>query len=151
MKTRQQRRAKGRAGHPSSPPQQLPIKTRGPRRTRAKQLSVGETPASSPAPAAGGGQVTVAAGALAPAAQLAVPGEVQQKLRISLCSLKAFVKPNPNANRLLLEATLLLPNHPTLTNQSTQCQKYHLVPHLLASNQLSNIPLLQSDHLTSTK
>lgn len=82
MKTRQQRRAEERAGHPSSPPQQLPVKTRGPRRTRAKQPSVGETSTSSPAPVAGSGQVTVAAGALAPAAQLAVPGEAQALLRL---------------------------------------------------------------------
>lgn len=82
MKTRQQRLAEERAGYPSSPPQQLAVKTRGPRRTRAKQPSVGEAPASSPAPVAGSGQVAVAAGALAPAAQLAVPGEARALLRL---------------------------------------------------------------------
>ncbi len=82
MKTRQQRLAEERAGHPSSPPQQLAVKTRGPRRTRAKQPSVGEALASSPTPVAGSGQVPVAAGALAPAAQLAVPREAQALLRL---------------------------------------------------------------------
>lgn len=82
MKTRQQRRAEERAGHPSSPPQQLAVKTRGPRRTRAKQPSVGEASASSPAPVAGSGQVPVAAGALPPAAQLALPGEAHALLRL---------------------------------------------------------------------
>ena len=82
MKTRQQRLAEERAGHPSSPPQQLAVKTRGPRRTRAKQPSVGEAPASSPTPVAGSGQVPVVAEALAPAAQLAVPREAQALLRL---------------------------------------------------------------------
>lgn len=82
MKTRQQRLAEERAGNPSSPPQQLPVKTRGPRRTRPKQPSVGKAPASSPAPVAGSGQVPIAAGALAPAAQLAVPREAQALLRL---------------------------------------------------------------------
>ena len=94
MKTRQQRLAEERAGHPSSPPQQLASKTRGPRRTRAKKPSVGEVTASSPAPVAGNGlnpgcvtddethPGTVAAGSVVPAAQLAVPGEPQALLRI---------------------------------------------------------------------
>ena len=94
MKTRQQRLAEEQAGHPSSPPQQLPSKTRGPRRTRATKPSVGEVTASSPAPVAGNGlnpgcvtddeahPGTVAAGSVVPAAQLAVPGESQALLRI---------------------------------------------------------------------
>lgn len=90
MKTRQQRLAEERAGHPPSPPQQLAVKTRGPSRTRAKKPSVKEASASSPAPVAGSSQVpgcvldqhvTVAAGTVAPA-QLAVPGEAQALLRL---------------------------------------------------------------------
>lgn len=94
MKTRQQRLAEERAGHPSSPPQQLPIKTRGPRRTGAKKPSVDEATAPSPAPVAASGlnpgcvkdnethPGTVAAGSVVPAAQLPVPGEPQALLRI---------------------------------------------------------------------
>ncbi|MCJ1343400.1 hypothetical protein MMC31_001593 [Peltigera leucophlebia] len=88
MKTRQQRLAEERAGHPSSPPQQLADKTRGPRRTRAKKPSVGEAKASSPAPVAGSGlnpgcvPHPVAAGSVVPAAQLAMPGDSQALLRV---------------------------------------------------------------------
>ena len=91
MKTRQQRLADERAGHPSSPPQQLADKTRGPRRTKAKKPSVGEATASSSAPVAGSGlnpgcvldqPGTVEAGSVVPAAQLAVPGESQALLRV---------------------------------------------------------------------
>ncbi|MCJ1348310.1 hypothetical protein MMC31_006541 [Peltigera leucophlebia] len=64
-KTRQQRLAEERAGHPSSPPQQLPENTRGPRRTRAK------TPSA-----------TVVAGSVVPAAQLAVSEEPQAILHV---------------------------------------------------------------------
>ena len=62
-KTRQQRLAEERAGHPSSPPQFLEDKPRGSRRDRAK------TPSA-----------TVAAGPVVPAAQLAVLGEPQALL-----------------------------------------------------------------------
>ena len=64
-KTRQQRMAEARAGHPSSPLQVLEDKPRGPRRTRAK------TPSA-----------TVAAGPVVPAAQSAVLGEPQALLRV---------------------------------------------------------------------
>ena len=91
MKTRQQRLAEERAGDPSSPPQQLAVKTRGPRRTRAKKPIVGNASVSSPAPAAGSGQVpgsvlnqlsSVEAGPVAPTTQLAVPGEARALLRL---------------------------------------------------------------------
>lgn len=88
MKTRQQRLAEERAGHPPSPPQQLAFETRGPRRTRAKKPSVKEVSASSPAPVAGNAQVpgcvhvTIAAGTVAPATRLAVPGEAQALMRL---------------------------------------------------------------------
>lgn len=105
MKTRQQRLAQERAGHPPSPPQQLADNPRGPRRTRAKKPSVQEEPissdnvkgpksealASSPAPVAGSGQNpgcvlnqpgTAAAGFVAPAARLAVPGESEALLQV---------------------------------------------------------------------
>ncbi|MCJ1344270.1 hypothetical protein MMC31_002473 [Peltigera leucophlebia] len=64
-KTRQQRLAEERAGHPQSPPQFLEDKPRGPKRTRAK------TPGA-----------TVAAGPVVPAAQSAVLGEPQALLYV---------------------------------------------------------------------
>lgn len=64
-KTRQQRLAEERAGHPPSPPQFLEDKPRGPKRTRAK------TPSA-----------TVAAGPVVPAAQPAVQGEPQALLYV---------------------------------------------------------------------
>ena len=105
MKTRQQRLAKERAGHPPSPPQQLAYNPRGSRRTRAKKPIAGEesvssentkdpkseASASSPAPVAGSGQNpvcvpsqpgTVAPGSFVPAAQLAVSGEAQALLHV---------------------------------------------------------------------
>lgn len=65
MKTRQQRLAEERAGHPPSPPQALVDNPRGLRRTRAK------TPSA-----------TVAVGSVEPAAQPAVPGEPQAILQV---------------------------------------------------------------------
>lgn len=47
MKTRQQRLAQERAGHPPSPPQQLADNPRGSRRTRTKKPSAREEPSSS--------------------------------------------------------------------------------------------------------
>lgn len=47
MKTRQQRLAQERAGHPPSPPQQLADNPRGSRRTRTKKPSAREEPISS--------------------------------------------------------------------------------------------------------
>lgn len=110
MKTRQQRLAEERAGRPPSPPQQLAATTRGPRRTRATRPSVGEATASSPAPVAESGlnpgyvagqPGAVAAGSVAPVAQLAVPGESQALLRVwldagpeALASGRIFDDPN---------------------------------------------------------
>lgn len=65
MRTRQQRLAEERAGHPPSPPQALIDNPRGPRRTRAKTHSA-----------------TVAVGSVEPAAQPAVPGEPQALLQV---------------------------------------------------------------------
>lgn len=65
MKTRQQRLAEERAGHPPSPPQSLPMNQPGPRRARSK------TPSA-----------TVAAGSVVPAAQSAALGEPQALLRV---------------------------------------------------------------------
>ena len=65
MKTRQQRLAEERAGHPPSPPQSLPMNQRGPRRTRSK------TPSA-----------TVAAGSVVHAAQSAAIREPQALLRV---------------------------------------------------------------------
>lgn len=56
-KTRQQRLAEERAGHPSSPPQHLEDKPRAPKRTRAKTPNVPEV-----------------AGTVVPATQSAIPG-----------------------------------------------------------------------------
>lgn len=47
MKTRQQRLAQERAGHPPSPPQQLADNPRGSRRTRTKKPTAREKPSSS--------------------------------------------------------------------------------------------------------
>lgn len=105
MKTRQQRLAQERAGHPPSPPQQLADNPRGPRRTRPKKPSAQEEPISSdnvkslksealafsPSPVAGSGQIpgcvlnqpdTAAAGSVAPAARLTVPGEPGALLQV---------------------------------------------------------------------
>lgn len=105
MKTRQQRLAQERAGHPPSPPQQLADNPRGSRRTRTKKPSAREEPSlsenakdlkseaspSSPASVAGTGQNPgsvpsqpglVAAGSIVPSAQLAVPGVAQALLRV---------------------------------------------------------------------
>lgn len=76
MKTRQQRLAEERAGHPSSPPQALENNPRGPRRTRAK------TP-----------RATVAVGSVAPAAQLAVLEEPQALLRVWVDGARAVDDP----------------------------------------------------------
>ena len=65
MKTRQQRLAEERAGHPPSPPQSLPMNQPGPRRARSK------TP-----------NATVATGSIVPAPQSAALGEPQALLRI---------------------------------------------------------------------
>ena len=65
MKTRQQRLAEERAGHPPSPPQSLPVNQRAPRRARSK------TPSA-----------TVAAGSVEHASQSAVLGEPQALLRV---------------------------------------------------------------------
>lgn len=65
MKTRQQRLAEERAGHPPSPPQSLPVNQRAIRRARSK------TPGA-----------TVAAGSIVAAAQSAVLGEPQALLRV---------------------------------------------------------------------
>lgn len=65
MKTRQQRLAEERAGHPPSPPQKLVDDPRGSRRTRAKKPSA-----------------TVAVGSVQPAAEPAVPREPQALLQV---------------------------------------------------------------------
>lgn len=65
MKTRQQRLAEERAGHPPSPPQSLPMNQPGPRRARSK------TPSA-----------TVAAGSVVSAAQSAALGGPQALLRV---------------------------------------------------------------------
>ena len=65
MKTRQQRLAEERAGHPPSPPQSLPVNQRGPRRARSQTPSVTEP-----------------AGSVVPAAQSPVRGEPQALLRV---------------------------------------------------------------------
>lgn len=105
MKTRQQRLAQERAGHPPSPPQQLADNPRGSRRTRTRKPSAREEPISSenakdpksetspsfPAPVAGNGQnphsvpnqpCIVAAGFSISAAQSAVPGGAQALLLV---------------------------------------------------------------------
>lgn len=65
MKTRQQRLAEGRAGHPPSPPQSLPMNQPGPRRARSKMANA-----------------TVASGYIVPAPQSAALGKPQALLRI---------------------------------------------------------------------
>lgn len=76
MKTRQQRMAEERAGHPTSPPQALEDNPRGPRSSRAK------TPSA-----------TVAVGSVEPAAQPAVPEEPQALLQVWADAARAGDKP----------------------------------------------------------
>ena len=77
MRTRQQRLADERAGHPPSPPQALIDNPRGPRRTRAK------TPSA-----------TVAAGPVVPAAQSAAQGEPQALVKVWVDSARAVDDPS---------------------------------------------------------
>ena len=76
MKTRQQKLAEERAGHPFSPPQALVDNPRGPNRTRAKSSSA-----------------TAAVGSVVPAAQLDMPGEPQALLHVWLDASRAADDP----------------------------------------------------------
>lgn len=85
-KTRQQRLAEERAGHPPSPPQHLEDKARASRRTRAKTPSDNELTASAPDVTPSAPERTPStsrlAGPVVPATQSAMPGEPQALLRI---------------------------------------------------------------------